>query len=214
MRTFLSLGALTLILGAAMAPTAFASIASEEQQGAQILRAVDSSQRSCGSLSNTDFEHVGDYVMGRMLGSTQAHEQMDSLMQRMMGQSATDRMHVVMGRRFSRCGDGSTPGGFGGMMGVMGMMGGSSYGGSGSMMGGFRTSGGSGDGDDFGTAGWVMVALMVVLIGLGVAAFALWRPGRRPSGTAPLDVLGARYARGEIEKDEYEQRRSALLGGT
>jgi putative membrane protein len=214
MRSSFSLGVLSLILGAVTGATAIASTASEEQEGARIVRAVDSSQRSCGSLSNTELERVGDYAMGRMLGSTQAHEQMDSLMQRMMGQSATERMHVVMGRRFSRCGGGSTPGGFGGMMGVMGMMGGSGYGGSGSMMGGFRTNGSSGDGDDFGTAGWVMVALMVVLIGLGVAAVALLRPRRSSSSGVPLEVLGARYARGEIDKDEYEQRRNALLGGT
>ena len=57
------------------------------------------------------------------------------------------------------------------------------------------------------TLGWVGVA--------GVLAFAL-RAWQRPSGasrseTAPLELLAARFAAGEISEEEYERRRSVLM---
>jgi uncharacterized membrane protein len=36
----------------------------------------------------------------------------------------------------------------------------------------------------------------------------------RRSGQTPLEILRARYARGELEQDEYERRRQALGGLT
>lgn len=164
--------------------------------------------------------------MGRMAGSTRAHEQMDSLMKSMMGESATEQMHVVMGRRFTGCGRGQVPGGFGGMMGVMGMMGGAGGGSGmmggydgdgnlGSMMGGLRSAANAGDGDDFGAAAWVMVAMMGLLLALAAAAFWFWRPSRRAaSHVSALDILNQRYARGEINGDEFERRRRALGAAT
>ena len=38
--------------------------------------------------------------MGRALGSTAAHERMNSLMAQMMGSTATDRMHAYLGERY------------------------------------------------------------------------------------------------------------------
>jgi putative membrane protein len=53
-----------------------------------------------------------------------------------------------------------------------------------------------------------LVAAVVVL-----AVVALRWLGRAPQGSArptPLDVLRERFARGEIDKDEFEVRRRAL----
>jgi len=195
------------------------SIASEERQGQQVLDAVNNGDRTCSQLSRNDFEVVGDYVMGRMVGSTKAHEQMDALMERMMGVRANQQMHVAMGERFTRCGRGSVPSGFGSMMGAMGMMGGYVAGGtttgSGGMMGGANTSSQGGDGDnDFGTAGWVMVAMMALLLVIAGVAVWLLRPSRRGSSTSALDILQARYAHGEIDAEDYDRRRRALGGTT
>jgi hypothetical protein len=199
--------------------SAFGSIASEERQGQQVLDAVNRGSRSCSELSRDEFEVVGDYVMGRMVGSTQAHEQMDALMDRMMGARANQQMHVAMGERFTRCGRGSVPSSFGSMMGAMGMMGGYAAGGtaagSGGMMGNPFTSTQSSDGDnDFGTAGWVMVAMMALLLVIAGVAVWLLRPSRRGSSASPLDILQARYARGEIDAEEYDRGRRALGGMT
>lgn len=58
--------------------------------------------------------------------------------------------------------------------------------------------------------GWVFMVLVVALV-----VWAIWSspgrsetPGRRRRGA--LDVLDERYARGEIERDEYLQRRDDL----
>lgn len=60
--------------------------------------------------------------------------------------------------------------------------------------------------------GWLFLALIVVLV-----AWLIWsttRGGdRRTSpGGNPLDVLDHRYARGEIDREEYLQRKEDLRG--
>lgn len=63
-----------------------------------------------------------------------------------------------------------------------------------------------------------MVVLLVALIG-GVALVARWftpprydghPPQHTSSGRTPLDILKERYARGEIDKQEFEERRRVL----
>ena len=216
-----------LIVSIGLSSTSYASTASEERAGARILGSVENGQRSCGELPVADFEKVGDYAMGRMVGSTRAHERMDSLMKQMMGQPATDRMHVVMGKRFAGCGQASVPGGFGAMMGVMNMMAGAGSGGSGmmggnyggtqgAMMGGSGTAGSSDDDHNgFGAAGWLLVGILAALLALAATALWHWRPGRGggPPGSASR-ILSERYAKGEIDLEEFERRRRALGGAT
>jgi putative membrane protein len=62
---------------------------------------------------------------------------------------------------------------------------------------------------------------MVIYIGIGVAVVVFvvrWLSGStlgHNSSTSsvrdPLDILKERFARGEIEKEEYEERRQVLL---
>jgi putative membrane protein len=69
-----------------------------------------------------------------------------------------------------------------------------------------------------GGAGWifgpVMMILFVALIAAVVILVVRWLggtsggPGTRPK--AALDILEERFARGEIDKDEFEARRQAL----
>jgi len=65
---------------------------------------------------------------------------------------------------------------------------------------------------------WLWAWPVLVLIGLvllGVVAYALMRGGRSqalpPARSAARDILDERYARGEIESEEYHQRVTGLL---
>ena len=60
--------------------------------------------------------------------------------------------------------------------------------------------------------------LIVPLLLIGVVAYALgWRPQLNQTGPAqtsqtPSEILNARYVRGEISREEYEQMRLDLEG--
>jgi len=75
---------------------------------------------------------------------------------------------------------------------------------------------------------WWMFPMMTLFILLAAAAlFFVWRvstPGAHhwpPTGRpwmdptySALEILNERFARGEIQKDEYEAKKSAILSGT
>lgn len=63
--------------------------------------------------------------------------------------------------------------------------------------------------------GWIFMVLVWVLIILGVVALVRWlwmgSSGRREAQRkTPLEILRERYARGEIEREEYEQKHRDL----
>lgn len=63
----------------------------------------------------------------------------------------------------------------------------------------------------FGMMLMMSFGLIVPLLLIGVVVYALgWRPqfdqfGPTPTNQTPLDILKARYARGEISREEYDQ---------
>jgi uncharacterized membrane protein len=62
-----------------------------------------------------------------------------------------------------------------------------------------------------------MMVLPLVLT-IAVVAYALgWRPqflqsGSAPTGQTPLEILKARYARGEITQEQFQEMRRAIDG--
>jgi hypothetical protein len=92
--------ALVLALALAATAPAVASAAIEQQQGAQVLREVQGGKLQGTNLTSTQYQHLGQYLMGRALGSSQRYEAMDSQMDRMMGQSVSDQMYLYMGERY------------------------------------------------------------------------------------------------------------------
>ena len=72
--------------------------------------------------------------------------------------------------------------------------------------------------------GWfvgpIMMIVFLVITGIVVVSIVRWLmgPGHhghgpyapRPVESSPLDILKERYARGEIDKDEFEERRRVL----
>lgn len=200
--------ALLLMLAPA---AAHASVADEQRQGQQLVTELRSGAKSCSDLTSADFDHIGEYVMGRAVGSTSVHETLNERMVRMMGATAESRMHQLMGAHAVGCTTsrvaGSAMGGpammtGGGMMGTGGV-------GFGALMasGGYRwmiggnwqhmsrqdwqhlqhqwfgtsTTPGRHDGGDM---GWIIAAVLAaVLVGVGVA-FARRRSSGRPPAAA------------------------------
>ncbi len=65
-----------------------------------------------------------------------------------------------------------------------------------------------------GWGGWMLVhgAFWLLLLGLvAFAALSLTRRSRPPNNSSALDMLDESYARGEIDRDEYLQRKKDIL---
>lgn len=211
-----------VLIGILLSAPAASATPQEERRGSQILRELESGKLKCSEAGASDFELVGEYAMGRMFGSPGRHDEMNQMMSRMMGARDEEAVHEAMGRRFSGCGGGQLPASFGQMMGAvnaMGMMGGGTmgggdqnerfYGGSDSMMDGYGPSTSAHDGGFDGPSAAAMIGVMAVLIGavaLGVFLLGRGRPDR------PLDALKRRYAKGELNAEEYQERKRLLEG--
>lgn len=119
-RALLALVLLAGMLAALGAAPALGSVR-EEQQGARILRSIHAGKLLPSGLSSSQYEHVGEYLMGRALGSSKLHERMSSLMDEMMGPAASDRMHVYLAERY--LGESVRPSSrYGALYGLMGVM--------------------------------------------------------------------------------------------
>lgn len=71
------------------------------------------------------------------------------------------------------------------------------------MMGGYGMAGGFG-------FGWIMI-LWGVLIVVGIVALVKWMLGEQRGGEGKaLDILKARYARGEIDEQEFRKMKRDL----
>jgi hypothetical protein len=199
-RVSLVFGLVVAVLAVAVAP-ALASLAGEVAVGRGVAQRLQAGATSCDKLSDADFEHLGEYVMERMLGSRTDHRAMNDRMTAMIGDANTERIHELMGRRYAGCG---TQGAGAGMMGP-GMMGGGSGAASG---GGWAAMMASGDfawmrdgawrhmsradwqrvgtawmgpGMMSRTAGWSTAAVLaVVLGGLALGGLAMYTMLRRP----------------------------------
>lgn len=69
-----------------------------------------------------------------------------------------------------------------------------------------------------GTMGWAWIWPVLVLIGLALLAYVAYRlaqgratpPAPPAAGPSARQILDQRYARGEIDDDEYRRRRDEL----
>lgn len=97
---------LSLLAAGAMlsaAAPALASLGDEVRGGGQVVRQLQARGASCNTFSNADFEHAGEYVMDRMIGTRSQHRALNARMASVMGTRSEGRMHELMGRRYARC---------------------------------------------------------------------------------------------------------------
>jgi len=233
---FTAPGASAQMMGKSPAAGGDDHTAREEAEGKAVWAKLQAKQVTCADLSEDDFGTLGEFFMGERMGA--AHAAVNERMAQMMGKAGEEQMHVAMGKRLSGC-DQAAPfpsqgTGFMPMMQMMmgagitgarfggGMMGASSSGG---MMGsgswpsnsvpfprgpakmgyGFAPFGGV-TGSLFVFLWWVLfIAGVVALIRLLLAP----RRGSGGGGSA-LEILKQRYARGEMGKQEFEEKRKDL----
>jgi len=182
--------------------------AREEAEGRKLWQRMEREEVGCKDLTDEQFAALGEYFMGEMTGD--AHEAMNAMMTHMMGEEGEEEMHVAMGKRMSGCGGGGTlpMGNAGMMMPMMGMM-----------MGGWSNgyapdtmSSMMGFGSGFAPFGFIFMILWWALIIAGIIALVKWlsRSSGAAEGKSALDILKERYAKGEIDKKEFDERKKDL----
>ncbi len=67
------------------------------------------------------------------------------------------------------------------------------------------------NGHFWGMGWWWIIGLVILIAVIWVIATAISRSNQlHSSGKTPIDILKERYARGEIDKDEFDERKKNL----
>lgn len=237
MKKYISLTILILVLGLSIPTLSFAQgmtgngmmgsdesnteadnghTARGEAEGKITWEKLQVEELNCGDLNDDDFHALGMYFMGLMVGDS--HEAMDTMMEQMMGEEGEDQMHIALGKRMSGCEPNAPmPQSMmnGGMMQMMmggGMMGGGSNpfsltNNSNNPMMNFGFA-------PFGWLGGIFMILFWVLVIVGIIALVRWLASQNrdedKNARSALDVLKERYAKGEIDKKEFEEKKKDL----
>ncbi|MBI2459382.1 MAG: SHOCT domain-containing protein [Parcubacteria group bacterium] len=204
----------------------------EEQEGKQFLDNLNNKTVICSQLKDADFEKIGEYFMGQSIGDTSRHIAMNEMMKSMMGEQGEGQMHITWGKRGSGCDTSAAfPSQDVGFMPMMQMMmggwparnasqseaGGSSPLGSNQLNNSMMNFGFT----PFGDFGWIFMILWWALIIAGIVALIKWLMNQsrgshdyekpaRPAGGSPLEILKERYAKGEIDRKEFEDKKKDL----
>jgi putative membrane protein len=184
--------------------------AREEQEGREVWDKLQVKELACENLSDEQSGVLGEYFMGQMAGDS--HAAMNAMMIQMHGEEGEEQIHIVMGKRLSGC---DTSASFSaesdGWMPMMNMM----WGGWSSPFGNNSTNNMMNFG--FGTMGgfgWIFMILWWVLIIVGIVVLIKWLMSQSRStnahGKSALDILKERYAKGDIDKKEFEEKKKDI----
>ena len=185
----------------------------EEKEGKQFLDNLNNKTVTCSQLKDADFEKIGEYFMGQSIGDTSRHIAMNEMMKSMMGEQGEEQMHIAWGKRGSGCDTSAAfPSQGTGFMPMMQMM-----------MGGWSSPPGSNQSNNsmmsfgfspFGGFGWIFMIFWWVLIIASIVALIKWLTNQSRSSPdhekSPLEILKERYAKGEIDRKEFEDKKKDL----
>lgn len=182
----------------------------EEQEGRGLWDKLQAKETACADLNDEQYGVLGEYFMGQMAGDS--HAAMNAMMIQTHGEDGEEQIHIVMGKRLSGCDtSASFPAGSGGWMPMMNMMWGGwsaplSNNSTNNMM---NFSFGS-----FGGFGWIFMILWWMFIIAGIVALIKWftnqSRGSQGHEKSSLEILKERYAKGEIDKKEFEDKKKDL----
>lgn len=184
------------------------------QSGQKLYSELVNKKISCEKLKDSDFEKIGEFLMEQQIGNSEKHALMNQMMQNMMSQNGEEQMHIVIGKRGTGCdtnalipqhGDKFLP-----MMGMNGNWNNQDWRGGANSMMGFDWNDMMGWGG-FGF-GWISMLLFWLILVLAIV-FILKYAGISKTANdskSPLDILKERYAKGEIDKKEYEEKKRGL----
>ena len=184
--------------------------AREEQEGKELWNKLQAKEVVCADLNDEQYGVLGEYFMGQMAG--ESHAAMNAMMIQAHGEEEEEQIHIVMGKRLSGCDTlAAFPAISGGWMPMMNMM----WGGWSSPLGNNSTNNMMNFGfGSFGGFGWIFMILWWVLIIAGIVALIKWLTGQSRGSNnnekSALDVLRERYAKGEIDKKEFEEKKKDL----
>ena len=182
--------------------------AREEQEGKELWNKLQAKEVACADLNDEQYGVLGEYFMGQMAGNS--HAAMNAMMIQAHGEDGEEQIHIVMGKRLSGCDTSAAfPAISGGWMPMMNMM-----------WGGWSSPFDSNNSTNnnmmnfgfgpFGGFGWIFMILWWVLIIAGIVAPIKWLTnqshGTHNHEKSALEILQERYAKGEIDKKEFEER--------
>jgi len=193
--------------------------AREEQEGKKLWNKLQAKEVACPDLNDEQYGVLGEYFMGQMAGDS--HAAMNAMMIQVHGEDGEEQIHIIMGKRLSDCDTSAAfPAISGGWMPMINMM-----------WGGWSSPFGSNNSTNnmmnfgfgpFGGFGWIFMIVFWGLIiwaiiavirgGLGKGHMCGHDHGDDAHGKdkSPLEILKERYAKGEIDKKEFEERKKDL----
>ena len=189
--------------------------AREEQEGKELWSKLQAKEVSCENLGEEQFGVLGEYFMGQMAGDS--HAAMNAMMIQAHGEDGEEQIHIVMGKRISGCDTSAVfPAESLGWMPMMNMM----WGGLPASQAGWSSHFGGNNSTNnmmnfgFGPFGWIFMILWWVLIIAGVVALIKWLAiqsrATHSHEKSALEVLKERYAKGEIDRKEFEEKKKDL----
>ncbi|PIP03531.1 MAG: hypothetical protein COZ49_01965 [Candidatus Yonathbacteria bacterium CG_4_10_14_3_um_filter_47_65] len=192
----------------------------EEQEGKELWDKLQTKEVICENLSDEQYGVLGEYFMGTMTGDS--HAAMNAMMIQAHGEDGEEQIHIVMGKRFSGCDNlaafpsvgniGWTP--------WMSMM----WGGWSSPFDGNNSTNNMMNFGfwPFGGFGWIFMIIFWGLVIWAILAFMRGGFGRghmcghgygddaHGKDKSPLEILKERYAKGEMDRKEFEEKKKDL----
>ena len=169
------------------------------QQEIDEAKKLIDSKADCKSLSNSQLEIMGEYYMEQMHPG-ESHELMHQMMGLKEGSEDEEQFHINMAKAIY-CGE-ENAFGSGGMMGG-GMMN--------MMMGGGNMMGNNPFGYGYGY--WSFWNIVWSLLRIGLIVLVIWLIYKfiiKKETETPINILQKRFAKGEINKKQFEEMKKEL----